>query len=376
MCALALVIAATAALPGNAWAQKYLISSEVWGHFEDYLRRIKDGQKPGAFVITEDGYGAWFVWCEQTRCMPGITYSQEALNDCEREYQTDCVVFAQREKIKVEYEVIGRGSATSPDAAAPVVKPVPTTRIVVAAAVEAEIRTYLNNARRSGIAWALAVARDGSEVAWTGCSTSTNYLINGGGGCMMSMGSPQEVASRMALARCGGDADCALLYEGAQKKPSFELVLADGTPFAPQAAAVTPIVPEPIAPPATTPDITTPEPEPVQVAVAAPPPSPPPPAVKITVSSAVQAKIDAYLGNTKRSGRAWALAIANDGSDVAFASCPTSGSWSGGRGCEPVKGGPQELASREAIMRCGGAADCSLLYEGAAPRGNIEIVMQ
>jgi hypothetical protein len=96
----------------------------------------------------------------------------------------------------------------------------------------------------------------------------------------------------------------------------------------------------------------------------------------MVVSPAVKAAIDTYLDNTQTAGKAWALAISNDGSDVASANCPTSGGWSGGRGCEPIKGRPQELASREAIMRCGGPAACTLLYEGAQPAGNFEIVTQ
>ncbi len=99
-------------------------------------------------------------------------------------------------------------------------------------------------------------------------------------------------------------------------------------------------------------------------------------ACRIAVSAAVKADIDAYLGNARRAGRASALAIARDGSAVAAASCPTSGGYSGGRACDPVKGAPQELASREALMRCGGACACVLLYEGAQPTGKIEIVTQ
>ena len=140
LCALALVVAAMA-LPSAApnAAEKYLISGEVWGAFEEYLRRIDGGHKPGAFVITTDGYGAWYVWCEQTRCMAGRTYSQEALNDCEREYETDCVVFAVREKIKVEYEVVGRTSSSQPGEATPALTAPQVAQITVPAAVKAEI---------------------------------------------------------------------------------------------------------------------------------------------------------------------------------------------------------------------------------------------
>ena len=104
-------------------------------------------------------------------------------------------------------------------------------------------------------------------------------------------------------------------------------------------------------------------------------PEPAPPQVtQIAVSSGVRADIDKYLGNAAKSGgKAWALAIAKDGSSVASAACPVAGSWSGGTACEPVKGGPQELANREAIKRCGGPADCVLLYVGRQKAAGIEV---
>ena len=102
-CALALSLAT---LSGTAAAETYRISNEVWGWYQKYLGNIGDGRRPGAFVITKDGEGAYYTWCPDTRCMGGLTYSQEALNDCERDYDTDCVVFAVRDEIRVEYEIV------------------------------------------------------------------------------------------------------------------------------------------------------------------------------------------------------------------------------------------------------------------------------
>jgi hypothetical protein len=46
-------------LPCAAMADaKYVISSEVWGYYDEYLGRIDNGNKPGAFAITKDGTGA------------------------------------------------------------------------------------------------------------------------------------------------------------------------------------------------------------------------------------------------------------------------------------------------------------------------------
>jgi hypothetical protein len=93
-------------LPGAPRAdEKYLISPEVWDYYQQYLGRIDNGNKPGAFAITTDGTGAFYTWCSEMRCMAGTTYSQDAINYCEREYDTDCVTFAVREDIRVTYEI-------------------------------------------------------------------------------------------------------------------------------------------------------------------------------------------------------------------------------------------------------------------------------
>jgi hypothetical protein len=57
-----------------------------------------------------------------------------------------------------------------------------------------------------------------------------------------------------------------------------------------------------------------------------------------------------------------------------MASCPASGSYSGGGACNPVVAPVQELASREAIKRCGGPANCLVLYIGDKKAANIEVV--
>lgn len=107
--ALGLVAAAmglAALVPGPARAEEiYLIDGSVWDHFQGYLDKIGHGRRPGAYAITTDGYGAYYVWCPDTRCRAGSTYSHEAKTSCEKEYDTDCVTFAIRDEIKVKYEI-------------------------------------------------------------------------------------------------------------------------------------------------------------------------------------------------------------------------------------------------------------------------------
>lgn len=396
--ALAILAAVSAMLaPNPARADEvYVIDGEVWDYFQKYLDRTNDGNKPGAFAITTDGTGAYYIWCEEIRCVSGPTYSHEAKSSCEREYDTDCVVFAVREDIKVQYEIrkVGGGSSSS----APDLAPAPMTRIAVSAATQAEIDKYLRNATGGSKAWALAIAKDGSAVASANCQTTGGGGYFGGGGtCDLNKGTAQELANKEALKRCGGPADCMLLYVGQQKTANIEIVAPGAaiTPAPSTAPAAVAAAPEPApqsaladsAPPSATPVLapapatTNVDPEPSAaapdpvVASAAPEPEPAPlPMTRIAVSDEAQATIDKYLRNAKASGRAWALAIAKDGAAAAAASCPLGGSYSGGTACEPVKGSAQELARREALKRCGGPAECVLLYVGEQKAAMIEIV--
>jgi hypothetical protein len=208
-------------LSGTAMAETYRIDGQVWGWYQQYLRNIGNGNKPGAFAISKDGHSAFYSWCQDIRCVAGPTYSQDALNACERHYETKCVVFAVRDDIKVEYEIVANAADPSPSAP-PQLAPASVTRIAVAPAVQAKIDAYLNNIKSAGRMWALAIAKDGSEVASASCPASAGY--SGGVACNPVNGGPQELAKREAIKRCGRPGDCVLLYIGAQKQGNIELV--------------------------------------------------------------------------------------------------------------------------------------------------------
>ncbi|HNB25597.1 MAG TPA: hypothetical protein PLR41_01445 [Alphaproteobacteria bacterium] len=106
--AVALVAAAlggTFAAPAARAGEVYQIDGAVWDHYQKYLDDIRHGLRPGAYAITTDGTGAFYFWCEEQRCMAGKSYSAEAKDRCEAEYGTDCVIFAIRDEIKVQYEI-------------------------------------------------------------------------------------------------------------------------------------------------------------------------------------------------------------------------------------------------------------------------------
>jgi hypothetical protein len=213
------VAVSLAMLSETATAEKYFIDGQVWGWYQQYLRNIGNGNKPGAFAISKDGQGAFYSWCQDIRCVAGTTYSHDAVSGCERHFETECVVFAVRDDIKVEYEVIA--SAAEP-IAPPQLAPAEVTRLGIAPSVQADIDAYLNNAGNTGRMWALAIAKDGSAVASASCPASGSY--SGGLACDPVKGSAQELAKREAIKRCGGPGDCVLLYVGAQKQGNIELV--------------------------------------------------------------------------------------------------------------------------------------------------------
>jgi hypothetical protein len=490
---LALALVLSVALSHGARAEKYYIDHEVWGWYQQYLRNIGHGHKPGAFAITKDGHNAFYSWCEDIRCVAGPTYSQDALNYCEREYGGECVVFAVRDDIKVEYEIVDSGAgdtSSNVDVTTP-----PAIRITASPDAQAKIEAYRHNARAPGRFWAFAIAKNGSDAASASCSTSGAWTGGLGISCPVA-GVTQESANTEAIKRCGGPSDCILLYEGEKMATGVEIVDSSGAPVvsAPQVATTAPAssvaatptktavrvssalrdkveryldnsasfgntyrflavndagdkigtsncvkmttwmtdacggaagpyegakrvalndcggpdqcrlifegarkigdfeiewygsdssAVTPSKPVETQPSVKSAEPAPsapMAVASAAPvvpaPVVPPKPSLKIAVSSAVQSDIESYLHNAHSTARLWAFAVAKNGSDGAMASCPAGGGWSGGGACEPVKGGPQELANREAIKKCGGPEDCVLLYVGEKKASDIEVISQ
>ncbi len=255
-------LAVALAIPGGGNAvEKYVITHDVWGWYQQYLRNIDNGTKPGAFAITKDGLGAFYSWCQDIRCVAGTTYSHDAVTHCERSSGMECVVFAVRDKIKVDYQIYGAGSAgsssvtqaaatpppapepapalapeptpapeaTTKAAPAPAVvpapvpaQPKPALKISITARVQERIDVYLRNVQSAGRVWAFAVSKDGTESGTANCPPAGSF--SGGRSCWPATGSTEDLVKREAIARCGGPSECILLYAGAQKQGNIEIV--------------------------------------------------------------------------------------------------------------------------------------------------------
>jgi hypothetical protein len=359
-----LALAAWLTAPGQATAaEKYIIDSEVWGWYQQYLRAISNGTKPGAFAITKDGSGAFYSWCEDIRCMAGPSYSHEAVSKCEREFDTECVVFALRDKIEVEYEIRGgadKSSAdiaptpapqaktppsaitsapgladstptTQPDSAPAVasVEPatadaVPEDAILVDGHVWGSYQQYLRAISNGIKPGAFAITKDGRSAFYSWCQDIR---------CM-----PGSTYGQDALGSCERThgSQCVLFAVRDQIRVPYQVIARHET-----------TVNAPVVEARTT---------------------------RIAVTPDVQETIEIYLRNVRSVGRVWALAIAKDGTEAAMASCASGSTYAGGRSCYPVSGTKEDLAKREALARCGGPGECILLYAGPQKQADIEIV--
>lgn len=81
------------------------IDKGAWSRYQEYLGLVGD-TRPGAFVVSVDGYGSAWTWCSDIQCRTTAGYANEALTNCRRYFAMDCVVFARNNEIVVNYEVV------------------------------------------------------------------------------------------------------------------------------------------------------------------------------------------------------------------------------------------------------------------------------
>jgi len=85
------------------------ISKEVWSGYQEYLTKIS-GTNPGFFVVAVvDGVGVGgnYQYCPGTSCYTTGAAASNMVNQC-RGYGPDveCILFAQRNEILVDYKVV------------------------------------------------------------------------------------------------------------------------------------------------------------------------------------------------------------------------------------------------------------------------------
>lgn len=105
------VAAGIAALPADAGdTERIDLAPAVWADYQIYLRNL--GGDEAYYAVTEDGLGGAPSGCALTKCLPDAqgevgASRDEALQRCEDASppRADCVVFAVRDEIVVDYEL-------------------------------------------------------------------------------------------------------------------------------------------------------------------------------------------------------------------------------------------------------------------------------
>lgn len=110
----ATVLMATLLLAVNTAAAEVLqISEKVFANYQDYLKTI-GATRRGAFAVGSDGYGSYYVYCEESNCLTQ-SLTQEALAKCQSLTGIDCVVMAYGREQRMEFTVVARRTALPPD---------------------------------------------------------------------------------------------------------------------------------------------------------------------------------------------------------------------------------------------------------------------
>lgn len=110
-CIVALLVLALSACAGSnsefakGSGKTLAIDKGAWAAYQEYLGLVGN-TRPGAFVVSVDGYSSAWTWCSDIQCRTTSGYANEALANCRRSFAMDCVVFARNSEIVVNYEVV------------------------------------------------------------------------------------------------------------------------------------------------------------------------------------------------------------------------------------------------------------------------------
>lgn len=194
---------------------KITLTNETWGYYQQYAEAIKPN-RPGAFAVSVDGRNSYYIWCKELMCMGGPTYKHDALVACER-YGKDCVVFAFRGDILVNYEVeeIAKVAQQDNQPTTPIVS-APPAKQRISSALRKDVDNYLANSSEKGNEYRYLAINDAGDKM----GVSTRCTIRKFGwkaeGCI-----GEVQAERRALDDCGSD--CRIIYHGTQKIGRFEI---------------------------------------------------------------------------------------------------------------------------------------------------------
>jgi hypothetical protein len=84
--------------------QKVKISQQTFNAFKQYQMTI-GSTHPGAFAVSESGRDSYYFYCDDTVCVSGSAYSQDAVRSCSK-WGERCYVFARNNDIKYDYEIV------------------------------------------------------------------------------------------------------------------------------------------------------------------------------------------------------------------------------------------------------------------------------
>lgn len=98
---------------GTAAAESLQISDGVFANYQEYLKTIGSTRR-GAFAVGPDGVGSYFIYCEESNCLTN-TLIQEALTECRKLTEKQCIVMAYGREERIEYTVVPRRKTLPPD---------------------------------------------------------------------------------------------------------------------------------------------------------------------------------------------------------------------------------------------------------------------
>jgi hypothetical protein len=97
----AALLGGAVSIEGARAEEPLVVSPEVMASFAEYKAR----QRPMYFAVSSDGLFSWYSYCVDPTCGGEQKYRREAVEACEREGGSDCLLFAIRHDIQVEYRV-------------------------------------------------------------------------------------------------------------------------------------------------------------------------------------------------------------------------------------------------------------------------------